>query len=545
MYIKRLLLYLVLCFLQKQTAYAQGMPVSTTNGVYTYLNQMALSYEIQWYDLVKPATRTEIAKALQALLNQMEILSPSEYKEAQFYWKAFGDETKIGDTLTYLKKDPLGRWSSFYYKEKNNSIHFDPIIGGGLISNNNKNILERNIGATFWGSINNKVDYFFSFNDISLDGAGLNDMPIFSPINKYVNIGGGDILKKQNYNELRASISYRFKNGIISVGQDRFSYGRGENAQVVLSQNAPAYPYLRMQYQPFKWLQFNYKHAWLQSNILDSSASYSYGNSTYGGYHEQYQPKYYAIHSINIIPKPGIEFNIGESIVYTNHLKPGYLIPIMYFKSYDNTSHNQNILAGDNGQMFAGFSIRRWIPKTQLYGQVMVDEIRISKLFSKGNRNQLGYQLGIKKSGWLAKDNLVTGIEYTRNRPYLYSNINPVLNYTNHGQQLGDWMGNNADRIIVYAQYKPRERMYARISYEKIRKGGAGTVEDQYLKSPQPAFLFDPLFNQKNVNFEIRYQWLQNIHIQLLANFVTVTNPNGGEALKSSYIKTGIYMGLY
>ena len=106
MYIKRLLLYLVLCFLQKQTAYAQGMPVSTTNGVYTYLNQMALSYEIQWYDLVKPATRTEIAKALQALLNQMEILSPSEYKEAQFYWKAFGDETKIGDTLTYLKKGP-------------------------------------------------------------------------------------------------------------------------------------------------------------------------------------------------------------------------------------------------------------------------------------------------------------------------------------------------------------------------------------------------------------------------------------------------------
>ena len=546
MYIKKVLLCCMLyCFIGKQHVYAQTVPVSTTSGVYFYLDQMALSYVFPWNDLIKPVSRTVIADAILAILQQKEKLSASEYKEAQFYWKQFASENKIGDTLTYLKKDPLGKWTSFYFKEDNNSLHADPVFGGGLAQYNGERVLEKNIGVSFWGTLQNKLDYFVSFNDISLDGAGVKNIPSFAPINKYVNVGGANVVDQQNYNELRVMLAYRFKNGSISVGQDRISYGRGENAQLVLSQNAPVYPYLRTQYQPFKWLQFNYMHSWLQSNILDSSATYSYGNKTYGGNHEQYQPKYYAIHSINIIPKPGIEFNIGESIVYTNQLKPGYLIPIMYFKSYDNTSNNQNILAGDNGQMFAGFSIRRWIPKTQFYGQIMIDEIRISKIFSSGNRNQLGYQLGIKKSGWLAKDNLVTGIEYTRNRPFVYANINPVINYTNHAQLLGDWMGNNADRLILYAQFKPIQRVYAKLSYEKIRKGGPGTVDDQYLKSPQPPFLFDPMFNQKNINFEIRYQWMHYIHLQLLANFITVNNPNGDEAVKSSYIKTGIYMGLY
>ena len=145
----------------------------------------------------------------------------------------------------------------------------------------------------------------------------------------------------------------------------------------------------------------------------------------------------------------------------------------MYFKSFDNTSNNQNILAGDNGQMFLGFSLRRWIPQTQLYGQLFIDEIRLTKMFSTENRNQLGYQLGIKKANWFGNEKWVMGAEYTRNRPFIYTNINPILNYTHHDQNLGDWVGNNADRTLLYAQYTPAPKLFAKISYEIIRKGGA------------------------------------------------------------------------
>ena len=549
MYINRLLcccLLLILLHLPKHNTFAQAaIPFSTSNTVYEFLDQLSLKYEITWHPLIRPVTRIEIARALQGLIQQREKLSKMEFREVQFYWQEFGDENFKEDTLSFFKKKSKYLLPTIYYKEKNNSFNLDPIIGGSVGQNRNENIIERNIGATVWGSLEKKVDYLFSYTDISLDGMGVKNIPNFSTIKKYVNIGSSKIVDRQNYNELRVAIAYRFKNGSISAGQDRFSYGQGESTQIVLSQNAPAYPYLRIQYQPFKWMQFNYMHSWLQSNILDSSAMYSYGNTTYGGYHEQYHSKYYAMHSISITPKPGIDINIGESIIYTNQLKPGYLIPVMYFKSYDNTSNNQNILAGDNGQLFLGINFRRLIPRTQIYGQLYIDEIRLTKFFATDNRNQLGYQLGVNKSGWFGKDNVVIGMEYTRNRPFIYSNINPVLNYTNHNEQLGDWMGNNADRFQLFLQYKPIERMYAKISLEKIRKGGAGTIDDQYLKSPQPPFLFDLLFVQKSINFEIRYQWLHNIHLQLLGNFVTINNPNGGEAEKSSYIKTGIYMGLY
>jgi hypothetical protein len=552
-YIKNLLAISLLFIICVNKVIAQDVPLATTNGVYTYLDQMSMSYPIQWQDLVKPVSRRQIANALHSLQQQSAKLSKAEIAELYFYMQEFGISNKAqnknalnnGDTTHFFKKDPQGRWRTFYYKEKNNTIHLDPIIGGSIGAYKNEMVVERNAGVTMWGSIENKVDYLLSFNDISLNGAGIKNMPSFSAVPKYVNIGASESVNSKNYNELRASVSYRFKNGFVSAGQDRFSYGYGQDAQIVLSQNVPAYPYVKLQYQPFKWLQFNYMHAWLQSNIIDSSASYNYGNNTYGGYHQQYQPKYYATHSFNFIIKPGVEINLGESIVYTNSLNAAYLIPVMYFKSYDNTSNNQNILAGDNGQLFVGFNIRRWIPKTQLYGQLFIDEIRLSEIFSKQNRNQLGYQLGIKKSGWLPKDHLVMGVEYTRNRPFIYSNINPVLNYTHHGQNLGDWMGNNADRFLLYAQYKLMERMYAKISYEKIRKGGPGTTDDQYLKSPQPAFLFNPLFNQKNINFEIRYQWLHNVNLQLQTNFTTINNPNSSEAIKSNNLQIGMYMGLY
>ena len=54
-------------------------------------------------------------------------------------------------------------------------------------------------------------------------------------------------------------------------------WGYTENGRMVLSNKAPTYPYIRLDYQPFKWLTFNYVHAFLNSNIIDSVRSYGTG----------------------------------------------------------------------------------------------------------------------------------------------------------------------------------------------------------------------------------------------------------------------------
>jgi len=547
MFIKRIILIASIFIVY--SVKAQEIPIATSNTVYDFLDQMALQYEFPWNDLMKPISQGEVIIALETLNVQKANLTIQQQKELYFYLQAFSKFNHLNNIDSNNNKKNIisfiNKWTEIGYEENKNKIDLRPLIGTTLSNFQGSSILERNIGATLSGSFENKFDYFFSYRDISLDGNGIKNIPSIGAQLKYVNVGDVTNAKSKNYNELRASLAYHFKNGVLSVGQDRYSWGYGQDAQIVLSQNAPAYPNIKLKYSPFKWMHFNYMHAWLQSSLVDSAQTYSYNTTTYGGYHQQYKPKFFAIHSITFIPKNGIELSIGESIVYTNQLNLGYLIPIMYFKSFDNTSSNQNILAGDNGQIFMGFSLRRWIPQTQLYGQLFIDEIRLSKMFSTENRNQLGYQLGIKRANCFGNEKWVIGAEYTRNRPFMYTNINPVLNYTNHDQNLGDWMGNNADRTLLYALYTPVPKIFAKVSYEIIRKGGAGTIDDQYLANPQPPFLFGPLFTQKSLNFDIRYQWLRNIHLQLLTSFAIVKYPPSSSWTNMNYLQGGIYMGLY
>jgi hypothetical protein len=543
MYIKHALFLLLFGLFTTSMLNAQELPLAKENTVYVFLDQMSLQYDFTWKDLVKPVNRNQIKLALAQLAAQPN-LSSQDKKACLFYLASFSDKTKdiSYDTVGVMKKSI---YTGLHYQECGSAIHVRPIIAGTLSSNTQGSYRTQTIGVNIWGSVNQKIDYSFSFQDITLSGKGVSGIPQDWSVPKSVNVGDASLLNNKNFNELNASLSYRFKKGFISIGQERWSWGYGEQSNIVQSSNSPAAPYIRLNYQLFKWLQFNYQHAWIQSNVLDSTASYSYNTPTYGGVHQEYLPKYYAQHSLTFTPKTGIDISIGESIVYTGNLKPGYLIPIMYFKSYDNTSSNQNILAGDNGQLFMGYSIRRWIPNTQLYGQLFIDEIRLTQMFSKENRNQLGYQLGVKNNGLLSNKKLTVGLEYTKIKPFVYNNINPVLNYTHHGASMGDWMGNNADRILAFVQYNPLPKWYNKISYQKIRKGGAGTTEQQYLANPQPAFLFDPQFNQTAIRVESTYQLMPQAHVQF-SYYLSNTQPNNNTTTtKYQNIQLGFYYGLY
>ena len=530
---------------------SQDILESGNNGIYTFVDRMALSHSVPWNDLIKPVTRSQIRTALMALDSQKLALTAADNAELKFYLREYTpanlgaiDSSSRLAGLQVLKKDNWGRWRLFFAHDSSASIYLDPIIGENIRLINNEKLIEKNIGVNLRGSLGTRIAYLFYFNDISLYGNGVKYLQNFSSDKKFVNIGDSSNHSSKNYNDLRFGISYTFKKGNISIGQDRLSWGYGINSQIVLSQNAPAYPYIKLQLQPFKWLRFDYMHAWLQSNIIDSSRSFSFSNATYGGKRQFYIPKFYALHSITYIPKNGVEISLGESIVYDSRLNVGYLIPISYFKSFDNTSNNQNLLAGANGQIFAGFSLRRLIPKTQLYGQIFIDEIRLTTALSAKNRNQLGYQLGLKKAGLFGLARIVSGLEYTRNRPFVYANLNPAENYTHHGQSLGDWMGNNVDRVLIFTQFTPLKRLYATLSLEWIRKGGAGSTDDQYLANPQPPFLFDPLFNQKSINFETHYQVLQNLKLQFLANWLTRSSPTNQSNLNHTSLSVGVLMGL-
>jgi hypothetical protein len=317
-----------------------------------------------------------------------------------------------------------------------------------------------------------------------------------------------------NYTDIRASLNYKFKNGNISVGKDNILWGYGENGNIILSNKVPSYPYVRLDYNPINWLSFNYTHAWLNSNITDSSLSYL-NNSGRLENDERilFVEKFMATHSIQITPLKGLNLAIGESIIYSDKIDPGFLIPVNLFKFYDNNRSNYLIEAGSNGQYYFSINSRNQIKKTHLYGTLFIDEIKVSAIFNKKEkRNQLGYTLGASITDVFIPY-LTIGTEYTRVNPFVYNNLIPTQTYASYGFNLGDWMGNNFDRTILYARYNPLPKLQLNGRVQKIRKGGNGTIYEQYVMQPQPDFLNNLQYNRADWLLQIRYEWMNNLYL--------------------------------
>jgi hypothetical protein len=511
---KLILLFLFICIFITNVR-AQNIWENPNSQVYGYLNRMAQKGFIQLNDLIKPINRVDIQFALNELTSKSEQLSPIEKLELNFYLQEYKPLNSKDSTIQIIKKDKNNRWRFFNIVNSNFELHADPLIGINRISTDNKNTNQLSSGFEIWGSIgkNKNWGYQVYYRDFTETGNIISNNLNESPIPGRILVGAQNTTSI-NYSDIRASLNYRFKNGNISVGKDNIIWGYGENGNIVLSNKVPSYPYIRLDYNPIKWLSFNYTHAWLNSNITDSSLSYLNNSGRLDNdIRILFVQKFMATHSIQITPMKGLSLAIGESIIYSDKMDPGFLIPVNLFKFYDNNRSNYMIEAGSNGQYFFSINSRNQLKNTHLYGTLFIDEIKVSALFNqKEKRNQLGYSLGASLTDFFVPY-LTIGAEYTRVNPFVYNNLIPAQTYTSYVFNLGDWMGNNFDRTILYARYNPlpKLQLYGRI--QKIRKGGNGSINEQYVMQPQPVFLNNLQYNRTDWLLQVRYEWINNLYI--------------------------------
>ncbi len=494
---RSLLLFLLIFFCS--STFSQVVYERHTNEVYNFLSRFAQKGVIVFDDLIRPVSKQKIKQSLDSINAHPQLLSTTEKKELAFYLEEYTDGAR----------KRIIRASSADF-----SIEADPIVTASYLSGSGKDIKTTSSGINFWGRAGKKWGFQFSFQDVNANGTGLDT----SYKSLESGSGTGPILinnynkTSQNFTEIRGHISYEFKNGSISAGQDYLLWGYGENGRIVLSDKAPTYPYIRFDYQPLPWLRFNYTHAWLQSGVMDSSRSYTIPSGIFSGIRQVDIAKYMASHSIDFTIRKGLNFTLGESVIYNDNLNIGFLVPIMFFKAIDNYNSAGGIEKGSNGQFFFQLSSRNQLPKTHLYGTLFIDEIRIADIFNKQKqRNQLGYTFGGSVTDIAGIPYLTAGIEYTRIRPFVYRNFLPAQNYTNAGYLLGDWMGNNADRIIGFVKYTPLPKLKLQMRYSHTRKGGAGTLDQQYNQLTLPPFLFDFQGKTDEFFFNASYEYLHRL----------------------------------
>jgi hypothetical protein len=553
--IRLVLFLLVLSFFAKPT-YSQTIWENKNVEAHAYLARMAQKGFIQFNDIIQPIERTRIATALFQLSQQRTSLTSIELKELDFYLQEYNQDliadSLIKNEIGFFVKDAHQRPRMFFIHTKDFSLNLDPNVSTNFIVGGGQNITQVSNGLNLWGKVGKKWGYQIMYRDVT----ELGTVRDFYTVNKLdfrrqepktgiILVGLNDD-RKINHSDIRATISYSFKNGSISFGKDQIVWGYGENGRIVLSDRAPSFPLIRFDYNPIKWLRFNYFHGWLNSEIVDSTKTYpTYNGGVSGDIRIINRQKFIASHTLQFNIKKGLDLAIGESIIYSDQLDPGFLIPINLFKIYDNNKSNYLINAGSNGQYFLQLSSRNQIKNTHLYGSLFIDEIRLASVFNKAkSRNQLGYTLGVSVTDYFTPY-LTLGAEYTRVNPFVYNNLIPAQTYTQFNYPLGDWMGSNFHRKMIFARYNylPKLKFYTRFQF--MNKGGEGSVYDQYNAEPQPKFLSDYRQTRNDFFFQTSYEWFNNCYLRASFEYIDDKNTTGrGTKKQESIFQIGFSYGL-
>jgi hypothetical protein len=515
----------------------------TGSSVYDYLYRMAQKGLIRWNDYQLPLDRKAISSAIDTLSLVADKLSRTEVKELEFYKReyAFDHFDSSREEKVFFKKDAFNRFRVVAYEKGDAKIFLDPLIGFQVLKAGDRNTSQYFSGVRLAGYFDKRWGFNFAFRDNTEKGDTLTHLSSFAPIEGIVPTITTS--RSINYSSFNYNIGYRWSNGSLSAGQENLSWGYGLAGNIALSGRAPSFPFIKFDFDPWHWLHFSYFHGWLQSNIIDSARSYNTGTGIYNGAREIYFSKFIAHHSITVTPVKGLDIAVGESVVYSDKLNFAYLIPINFFKVYDQYNSRYNIKAGDNSQFFGLISSRNHIKNTHMYAQVFIDEIRASKIFNKTERrNQLGYTLGMNRTD-LFLNYLTAGIEYSRINPFVYNNLIPTQTYTSNSYILGDWIGNNADRFYLFTQYVPLPKLKIKLWYQKIRKGESGTLEQQYYAVPQPQFLFKRLFDYDEAGFLARYELINRLMLTFELNSIETKYVNAA-SIRQTGIKLGFNYGL-
>lgn len=487
--------------------------------IYNFLERLSSKGIIEINDLIKPLPRKYIyEKLIQVELNSAK-LTQVEKENLHFYLKDFNieyNDKQTEDNIIFFQEDKLHRWRLFSFTDEMFKVNISPIIGLKIGSLEKGSYLKYSNGFKFYGYLANNLGFDFNFRDNHEEGKNIDAIKDFSP---ETGIIINDITQNTiEFSEVRANITYNWNWGNLTFGKDFLNFGYGRSGNLVLSSKAPSFPYLRLDIAPVKWFSFNYIHAKLASDVLDSNETYKTTIDAINFDRTLAREKYYVSHTLSISPLKGLSFSIGESIIYSDRFEMTYLIPILFFKATDHYLSKYRIGEGDNAQFYFNISSKNQFNNIHLYSTLFIDEISLKKLFDNNNKNQIGYTFGFSAFDYLF-ENLTVNFEYTKILPFVYSNFIQTQTYTNHSYLLGHWIGGNADVFHSELRYDFLRGLSAKMWFQFVRKGEEGNSYQQYFDFNQP-FLFGLKKYLTFLGAKVKYEWIHEFVTELEFNYI-------------------------
>jgi hypothetical protein len=497
---------------------AQFVPENTGNeGIYSFIDELAAEGLISINSAVKPYSKQMIWQNLLIAQQSADKMNKRQKNELEFYLKSYRYENPAPDSIGKASRSDLisknKLWSTglipfgLHYKDKLFTVTGKPIYGIGYFSNANGTVTHTRGGAEINATIDGHWGIYASLRDnhenelLSRPG--------------YFTLREGGAFKENNggrsggdYSEFRGGLTYAWKWGDVGIIKDQIIWGNNLHGSNILSGRAPSFAHIRLHLFPAKWLDFQYFHGWLVSEVIDSTRSNF--NST--PFRTVYSQKFMAANLITISPIKKLSISFGNSIVYSDlgGVHPAYLIPLAFYKSMDHTLNHA--IDNQNSQMFLDISTRL-IPKVHLSGSVYIDEFSVTRLSSKESHNFISWKGSASIYNFPVK-NISFFAEFTQTTPITYKHYEPTITFESNQYGLGHYLKDNSREIYLSIVYRPVSRISASLSYTLAEHGNDYVYEPTNEITELP-MLAEFCWKSTEIALKTSYQFVNSAYLFL------------------------------
>lgn len=443
--------FLLILFLSKYS-FSQGLLVRSDHPVYEFLDRIESTGIIEnFYNEIKPLTRTKIASYLTFLYDQRTKLNQIErrfldYYISEFSYDIFGNlnryEILIGKDKFDLKSNKP-KFIYAYRSTKEFSFFMNSYLSASFMRSNEfrpANLIEG--GMNLYGSISNFLGY-----EVDLRNGIVRGEKEIIKVEKDLRYNFKLFEKPDSkfFDRTFGYLDLEFPFINIMIGRTRNLIGYGLN-KLVLDKNSVPFDILSFNLS-YRHYTFDYFHGWLTAD-------------------DRYLNKYIAHHRLSFSPTQRIRIGIGEALVY---FRPSprieYLNPFNFYKSIEHSLKDK-----DNSLLY--FDLK-FIPhqKIKLYSTFLIDDIDFEKIGKNWYGNKTAFQIGANYYYPMSEIPVHFTIEYIRIEPYTYSHRFIMNNYTNNSFPLATDQPPNSYKLEYQILYAPSPFIFLTIDYSFSKRG--------------------------------------------------------------------------
>jgi hypothetical protein len=401
-------------------------------------------------------------------------------------------------------------------------------------SENNERVFLNSKGLTFRGLIARKIGFSAYLTD------NQERAPLFvqDRIRQERAVPGAGFHKafKQtavDYFDARGSVNFNVAKYLeFQFGYDKVFVGNGYRS-LFLSDFGNSYLFLRINTRIWK---LNY-----QNILAELTPQY-----TRGGVDNLLDKKYAAMHHLSMNVTKWLNIGLFEAVSFgrANHFEFSYLNPIIFLR----VAEQQN---GSFDNAIVGWDFKANIArKAQLYGQLMLDEFFLKEIRA-GNGwwgNKFGVQAGGKYIDLFNIPNLDVQAEMNLVRPFSYSHLDTIANYTHYNQPLAHPLGANFIEAVGIIRYQPFPKWSGMVRLISWKQGldtadgniGVNIYKPNNTRSADYGFTLPSGLISKGINahFLVSYELKENLFLEASAFFRKVRVENDISLNKNSTVLT-------